>query len=226
MRRTIIFGVIIVLIGLISCEKDKEIKPIESVAYDTIIPLDYFPAYPGSYWIYDNNDTLKVADQYEKYIFNSAEYDEVPDYDTLILPKLILNGVFNPTDTFAYVNGYSISKERISDYRDPAFKYILSETEDSTFAIGGRFQIHQIIGKTIKTDTSIIIGSATYDNVLITIELDLACHEQGGYPIDSCAYKREYYAKGIGLIKRESGGYIPDENWTTDFELKEYNIIN
>ena len=60
---------------------------------------------------------------------------------TLILPKLILNGVF-----FAYVNGYSISKSNASNYRDPAFKEFLSLTEGSEFTIGSAIQGHKITG--------------------------------------------------------------------------------
>jgi hypothetical protein len=221
MKTIKIFVLLSFFLGFISCDKDNVEKPDE---YKTIVPLDYFPAFPGSYWVYDNGKTLKVADQYEKYIFNSAHYSASPKYDTLLLPKLILNGFFNSNDSFAYVNEYAITKANISSYKDPAFKCILSEFEDSIFEIGGRDQIHKIVGKTIKKDTSIIINSRKYENVLITIELDLSCNEQGGYPVDSCAYKREFYAKGIGLIKRESGSYIPVNKWTTDFELKEYHI--
>lgn len=217
-------GAISFLIGLMSCVKDNPTKPDTNIVYDTIKPLDYFPAFPGSYWVYDSNDTLKVAEDYELYVFNSAGYTAEPDYDTLVLPKLRSNRIYNSGDSCAFVNGYSISKGENSETRDPSFKSILSETEGSTFTIGGRWQYHQIMGKTIKTDTSIMIGDTKYDKVLITIEFDVACNEQGGYPVDSCAYKREYYAKGIGLIKRESGGYIPNENWITDFELKEYDI--
>ena len=44
MRKTIIvFGVIVVLIGLISCNKEDKPKPQVGVVYDTIKPLDYFP---------------------------------------------------------------------------------------------------------------------------------------------------------------------------------------
>src|SRR5690554_623931 len=137
MRKTIIFGLITVLVGLISCEKDKETKPNDNIVYDTIKPLDYFPAFPGSYWIYDNNDTLKVADQYEKYIFNSAGYTAEPDYDTLILPKLILNGIYNGVDTFAYVKENSISKKSNSNYRDPAFQELFNVNEGGQFVFQG-----------------------------------------------------------------------------------------
>jgi len=224
MRKTIIFGVITVLIGLISCEKDNEKKPNDSVIYDTIKPLDYFPAYPGSYWIYDNNDTLKVANQYEKYIFNSSGYTAEPDYDTLILPKLILNGIFNSPDTFAYVNGYSISKSNESNYRDPAFKELLSLTEGSEFTIGGAIQGHKITGKTIKVDTTINIGTTEYKNVIITIQFDYACVSGTGGSPENCATIREYYAKDVGLIKRETRNYPINTDFLKDFELIKYEV--
>ncbi len=219
MRKIIIYGIITILVGLTSCEKDIETKLDNSVNYNIIKPLDYFPAYPGSYWIYDNYDTLKVAEQYEKYIFNSEGYTAVPDYDTLILPKLILNGVF-----FAYVNGYSISKSNASNYRDPAFKEFLSLTEGSEFTIGSAIQGHKITGKTIKLDTTINIGTTEYKNVIITIQFDYACvYGKGGSPED-CATLREYYAKDVGLIKRETRNYPIDTDFVKDIELIKYEI--
>lgn len=227
MKRILFFTIIVILIGFNSCHKDNDTtynSIYNNVIIGTIKPLDYFPAFPGSYWVYNIDDSLKVADDYKKYIFNSNAYDESEDYDTIYFPKLLTKNVYNPGDSCSYVNGYSISKAQNSSYKDPAFKYILSETEGSTFIITAPWQNHQIIGKTINIDTSIIVGNTTYVSVLVTIELDMAC--SGQYPMDSCAYKREYYAKGVGLIKRESGGYIPNDNWTTDFELKEYYINN
>lgn len=217
-------GVFTVLIGLISCKKDNEAKPKESVDYEVIKPLGYFPAFPGSYWIYDSNDTLKVADQYEMYIFNSAGYTAQPDNDTLVLPKLILNGIFNPTETFAYVNGYSISKSNGSNYRDPAFKALLSLTEGSEFTIGGAIQGHKITGKTIKVDTTIYIGTTEYKNVIMTIKFDNACVSGTGGSPEDCATLREYYAKDVGLIKRETRNYPMDTDFVKDIELVKYEI--
>lgn len=220
MRDTIIFGVLLVLIGIISCKKDNEIKPNDSVVYDTIKPLEYFPAFPGSYWIYDNNDTLKVADQYEKYIYNSAGYTAPPDYDTLILPKLILNGIYNKPNEFAYVKEYSISQANGSDYRDPPFKTLLSLTEGSEFTIGGSYQNHAITGKTVKVDTVINIGATEYRNVIITIHFDVAFNMSP----EDCAHVREYYAKDVGLIKRETRNYPVETEFVTEIELVDYKI--
>ncbi|HON18674.1 MAG TPA: hypothetical protein PK990_05840 [Salinivirgaceae bacterium] len=212
------------MIGVISCEKDNTTKTNDSVAYDTIKPLEYFPAFPGSYWIYDNNDTLKVADHYEMYVFNSAGYTAEPDYDTLILPKLILNGIYNRPDTFAYVNGYSISKAKESGYRDPAFKELLSLTEGAEFIIGGADQGHRITGKTIKVDTTIYIGTTEYRNVIVTIQFDYACVLGPGNSPENCATLREYYAKDVGLIKRERKNFPINTDFVKDIELIKFLI--
>ena len=224
MKVLLFLGAFMILIGLVSCKDDKEIKPENNVIYDTVKPLEYFPAFPSSYWIYDNNETLKVADKYEKYIFNSADYTSEPNYDTLILPKLILNGIFNPPDTYAYVQKYSISKSKESNYRDPAFKEILSLIEGSEFTIGAAIQGHKFTGKTIKVDTSIIIGTKQYENVIITIQFDYACVSGTGGTPEDCATIREYYAKNVGLIKREKRNYPIETDFVKEFELVEYEI--
>ncbi len=222
MKKTIILGIFALLLGLSACEKADQTTLNDKVIYETVKPLDYFPAFPGSYWVYDSNDTLKVADQYEKYIFNTAAYDAVPDYDTLMLPKLILNGVLNAPDTFAYVNEYSISKAKTSHYKDPAFKTLLSLTEGAEFAIGGAIQGHKITGKTIKVDTTITVGNTVYEDVIVTIQFDDACvNGTGGTPED-CATMKIYFAKDIGLIKREKRNESLD--FVTDIELVEYKI--
>jgi len=223
-NRNLIFSIVLIIV-LIACGK-APITPANNssqVTYDTIFPLKYFPAYPGSYWIYDNGDTLKV-EGFEKYIFNSESFDAVPKYDTLILPKLVLNGIYNFPDTFAFVKGYAISKSKNSDYRDPAFKDILSTTQGSEFTIGAAFQGHKLTGKTIKVDTTISIDGVSYDSVIVTIQFDYACTSMGDSP-ENCATIKEYYAKNVGLIKREKKAYAIDTVFIKDFELIDFEIV-
>lgn len=185
---------------------------------ETVYPLPYFPAYPGSYWIYQNNLTLRVADQYEEYIFNKNSYDDVPDYDTLLLPKLIANGIFNGPDSFAYVKEYSISKAKNSGYRDPAFYGILSEEEGARFPITGSFGGYQTIGKTIKVDTTITVNDVEFQHVIIVIRYDAACPMSN----EVCATQKEYYARDVGLIRRENREY--PNGMVTTLELVDYKI--
>ena len=208
--------VFLILIGVFSCRKDI-VKN-----YETVVPLDYFPAYPGSYWVYDNNDTLKVLDYYQPYIFNSSSYSSSPNYDTLMLPKLILNGIYNKGEKYAFVKEYSISKPHNSNYKIPPFITFLTLTENGKFSISEYYQGEHIVGKTIKKDTSVLIGNTMYNNVIITIHYNEAC--SGYYSQEECASVREYYAKGVGLIKRESKNPVLDTVYTKTFEIVDFYI--
>lgn len=141
------------------------------------------------------------------------------DYDTLVLPKLLLNRIYNSDDPFAYVHEYSISKATTSNDRDPAFKGFLSLTEGDEFTIGGAFQNHKISGKTINVDTTILIGATNYDHVIVTIQYDYACITATGGTPEGCATIREYYAKDVGLIKREKRNPANNE-YVKDIEIK------
>ncbi len=134
-----------------------------------------------------------------------------------------MNNIYNSPDTFAFVKEYSISKANNSSYRDRAFKGILSLNEGDEFIIGARFQEHMWRGKTIEKDISVLIGNVSYDSVIVTIQFDDACIHYGGLTAEECAILKEYYAKNIGLIKRESKHY-PDSVFKTDFELVDYVI--
>ncbi len=222
MKSSITTTVFAILLVFYSCKKDNNTNTDGNNHFDTIKPLSYFPAFPNSYWVYDNNETLKVASQYEKHIYNTAGYTAVPEYDTLFLPKLILNNIYNKGDSTAFVKAYSISKESKSSYRDPTFKTILSLTKGE-FIIGGAFQGHEIIGKTISTDTTIYIGNKKYENVIAVIIFDYAC-QTAGYSPEECATVREFYAENVGLIKRETRNFPLDTNFIKKIELVEYHI--
>jgi len=219
MKHFLIIGTILSVISL-SCSKSNN-EPAPTVVFDTIFPGEYFPAFPGSWWLFDNGDTMKVAGRYEVFVFNAAGYTAEPDYDTLVLPKLIPNGIFNPPDEFAFVNGHSISKGSFAIYRDPAFKGLLSTVEGLEFAIGGAVQGHKITGKTINTDTAVYVGQNLYQDVIITIQFDYACVSGTSNSPEGCAYLREFYARNIGLIRRDT---LNGDEYVKAFELKEFFI--
>ena len=136
---------------------------------------------------------------------------------------MILNGIYNQNDDFAFVNAYSISKPSKSSYRDNAFIDFLSETEGLTFNITSAWEGHQNEGKTIKKDTSIFLNGKKYDNVLITVQYDNYWRGMG-FTIDKYSYLKEYYAKNIGLIKREKRRFPIDTVFVKDIELIKYEI--
>lgn len=69
--------------------------------YDTIFPSDYFPAYPGSYWMYDNNETLKVDSEYIFYKYYKPDCSN--EMDSVYLPRMNKSTMFNSGDNFVYV---------------------------------------------------------------------------------------------------------------------------
>ncbi|RYM33843.1 hypothetical protein ERX46_07720 [Brumimicrobium glaciale] len=222
MRNILIFTFIVAISALFSCEKNNYSPVIE-----TIEPLPYFPAFPGSYWIYDSGDTMKV-DSYVEYEYNTADYNSKPNYKTYKFPRLILSGIYNDyvlgDDIFTYVNEYSILKSSASGNLNPPFKELLSLTEGSEFTIGAAYKNSKETGKTIKVDTTITIGTTQYNDVIVTIQFNEECiYETGGTP-ESCATIREYYAKNVGLIKRERKDFGSNTVFVDDINLVEYYI--
>ena len=209
----IIFSLL--FIALFSCEKESD----ETIGVLPIEPLEYFPAYPGSYWVYSNNDTLKVADEYKSYTYQV--YENGLTNKTGLFPQLILNGIYNKGASIAYVNEYSISAREY--WHDAPFPFIsiLSPTKGKIF-FSYNMDSHSLIGQTVIIDTSITINNVLYDDVIVTLYYD-------GHFIgtrEEIADKKEYYAKDIGLIKRETRDFPNDTLFTTDFYLISYHVNN
>ncbi len=225
MNKTItIIGLLLVLIGLISCDKEHETLTNKNVVYDTIKPLSYFPAFPGSYWIYDNGDTLRVADQYQMFVEGIGNGDPL-FYDTIILPKLELNNIYMSYGLNGFVKQYELTTPSGASYiPSPTYQSILSTKMDSVFINGPPIQGHYLMAKTIAVDTVIYIGAIKYENVIVTMYWDDACITAGyGNSPEDCADLKEYFGKNIGLIKREHR-YHADTIFIKDFELTDYHI--
>mgnify|MGYP007056077317 FL=1 len=217
MKKTLL--IITISFIIISCKKNEIVPNMNNLTYDTIFPLSYFPAYPGSYWIYSNGDTLKIEDEYELFYYNNASWTDIPDIDTLYLPKFKTNSIYPNgnalSEPYTYVYKYTIST---LSYRLP-FRTILSEQAGYQFNVSEYFSGNAGYGCTVNLDTTIEINNKKYENVLVVI--NYAWHETIGYLPWST---REYYANNIGLIKRESR-YIDDlDNIILNFELRDYKV--
>lgn len=217
MYRIIIAILISVLISLISCEEDNVPGPDEN--YDTIFPKEYLPAYPGSWWAYHTGDTLKTKSDYQLFTYRS-ECGDINDTKSLILPQFHSNDIYGSR----YINEYLLSNPLLHCAYPLPFVQVLSDTLGKVFIKGEPDFYHQLLGKTIRKDTSVVINGRTYDDVLVTIEFDRACSESSEYTPELCATMRDYYAKGIGLIKREKGRNINYVEWHTEYELIDYKI--
>ncbi len=211
---------ILIAVIFVSCKKENDNNNITSISsvYDTIYPLSYFPAFPGSYWIYSNDDTLKIEDNYELYYYDKSYFDQAPDYDTVYLPKFKINSIFNsssPDEKYIHVYKYEI--ENFS-YR-LLFRSIMSETLGNRFPVAENFGGHSPYAITTTVDTSMQIENNYYPKVLIvsyyTEPTDTNSHV---FP-----YRHDYFAKNIGLIMRDHK-YYQDTAFITDYTLTSYMI--
>jgi PKD repeat protein len=182
---------------------------------DLFIPQPYFPVFPNSYWIYlkSNGDTI------------------IHKTDTAYILWSDYNPAWGPYDTTKYyvmkydekpVKKYSIFEGKDS-WSDDGWLRILP---DSLY-IGNLFleRYHWpnkfvnvfYSGEILTIDTTLILNSVRYDSVLIVLEY---C----GSGIGQSPYGKTYYAKNIGIIKKELWNYNYKDSIISSEELLKYHI--
>jgi len=215
----VLFSGLILLTSMHCGKKDDSENQIPR--YDTAFPHPFFPAWPGSYWIYSSDDTLKALN-YKLLIYNKADYDAMPDYDTVVVIKLKIKNIFNLPDTFALLKGNEIMKSSQNSYRDKPFRPLYSTTM-GTFYGSSPWQGHSTIGETIATDTTLTLDNHTFTRVVVCIWYD---NEAAGFLGKwQAVYRREFWAEGTGLIRRDEKPVPSDpDNFVTTLALKHFYI--
>lgn len=259
---------------LFSCKDEPE--------PETIYPEDYFPVYPGSWWLYSNGEKKTTS---SGYVLHAYEDDIASPYETV--------ESFVPYWDGHYVYGYSITQNST----EFPLKTLLKETGSDW--IVGRFEGNNIYRKRILKNVSIDIVQYPYndpancdtseievtetivtdtlwelvqvpecadaencDTVFIEdpengiiyplffewqtiyesydtiyIETIIVCDSIKAYDsvivvkeyidgldADTCWVCKDYFAKNVGLIKRETGSCADSSATLTEFELVKYFI--
>lgn len=206
------FGILIIFI-MMSCNRSEPEKPdipdpvkTKKTIKDlgTVIPSDYFPAYPGSYWVYDiadldgsnghkwyKKDTARVMDEYQTFTYFERVENLPPNIDSCEAIWTAKLPYIKGFHSEYYLKGYHMVFPLESNCSFS--KLLLSEKTDIIYnSYSNRFQ--SISHRTITTDTTITFPNGkTYTNVLIVATTDDGNYRQG-----------YFYAKNIGLIARES----------------------
>jgi len=204
--------IILILLVLIFpfCKKD-EIKN-----YQTIYPLPYLPAYPGSYWVYsqsNNTITVNASDEYVLTSFKSNELQGTP-LDSFYAP--VLNNLPWGENNF-FVVGYSTPVKLGNHY---SFVKILSDSLNDSWSYNSYVVCSRMVNA---IDSTVVVNNVTYSNVIIIED-----HEEG-CPTENSVIERFYFAKNIGLIKYTQctwvivsgmNQYQVDYNW----DLIDYHI--
>lgn len=157
----------------------------DAVELEYVTPLSYMPVYPGSYWDYTDGSRVKVATQYQEH-----QYEEGTNTTAWSPIKMV------PVLDGEYVYEYSIYQFS-TVY---PLKQMLSESVTSWEVDKINNQI--IWRKVISVSDTLLVNFAdstsvdSLKNVIVVVEY-----------MDSLGVGRwnekEYYAKNIGLVRKE-----------------------
>lgn len=171
-------GILLFLV-IFSCRKPEEEEPLpEPLVYDTLYPLSYLPAYPGSYWKYTDISgelsAIYTGPDYVKASYQASDSSYVPIYDGKPLwgysvptnyssvPQALLSVNVNVNDWQLYYNSGVTTSRRVI-------------ARDTTISIGG-----QDYFPTIVTEDYYVYGSFLH-------------------PLN-----RRYYTKEVGMIREDT----------------------
>jgi len=207
MKHIIIFGIVLFTLFIASCGKDDD------ECENPQMPGEYFPAYPNTFWKYKTDEgknvEYKISEKYE----NCKE-----------ACRPVLLNTSSCIQGNRLVDTYSIGQGFIGFLESPIYTTILDSAFlcPHSFATLKRMDIVLDINDIIytrtltKEDTSISINSKIYNSVIIVKEIDTR---------DTSFYYNDFFAKDIGLIKRD---LIEKDttaiNTTTVLELESYSI--
>ncbi len=207
MKNIAITSLLLIILVFSSCNKNE--KACENPQF----PGEYFPAYPNTYWKYNTNEGTTV------------EYKISEKYENC---KEACRPIFINTNSCIQenklVDSYSVGSGIIGILESPIYTSII----DSAFRCPHSFstltkmkvvsELNDIyyFRTLVKKDTSIYVNTKLYNNVIIMKELDIR---------DTSFYYYDFFAKNIGLIKRNLIKKVTTAtNTTTILMLESYSI--
>ena len=201
--RTTISGLVFMLVAVLlltSCKKND--------SYNYVYPKTYLPAYPGSYWDYSNGERSSVDPEYQLY-----------SYETSVSSNVKSGTVYVPRLDGQYLYEYSITQNS-TVY---PVKKLLEETVSSDPWVVNVLNNEKIDRETTQILDSLVIHypgkDSVFRNVVVVVEY-----------IDSLTAQRwnvkEYYAKNVGLIRRDINNPWDNQDSVVEKEIRGYFINN
>lgn len=209
-----LFILFMILYNLTSCKKDNEEIEVNNDCITQQSPGDYFPAYPKSWWKYNNLNNESVE------IKISTDYQECEGNCRAILENL--NKCIQENSLIQrFYSGLGTSATILSPiYSTTIDSVLICPISFSTFEQQNSFISQDDVRykrKTTTLDTSITINGMIYTNVLIVYESN---------KFDSLHRYYDYFAENIGLIKRDSVNQNDKTDLIEILRLENYHIEN
>jgi hypothetical protein len=206
------FILFIIVLLLFSCHKDKKIAaPSENYQ----IPCSYFPAHPGTWWMYITNseeitfeiDSIahKVGDIYLPYFKN---------LDCYIKGCEFYHSAYYGLGRSGYQAAPIILESNVNSESQTISTVSFANMFVNEFINGAGSIQHR---RVLYGDTSSVtnMSGLVFDNVIVMKEFDIN---------DTTHYYLEYFAHNIGLVKRDSINTIDTSNLIEILTLNQYFI--
>lgn len=185
-------------------DEDEDSTPVQPpTIIDTLYPSNWLPAYTGSYWVYDQFDTVKIGnyklDSLRKPVPFMMPYDY---YTSVYVP--VFDGISVFGDKFKhgyYELGYNF-----------AFDYVGQSSSVSN-------QYNYYKAKCLVQDTVMVVNSVQYDSVQVVV------YWYGNPPAttypNTVNYQKNYFAKNTGIILQEfyQGDTLHHQRVLTDYYI-------
>lgn len=207
MKKHLILMVLVLAALTQSCKKAGCYNNEEvSISFDTVPMHPYFPAYPGSFWEYDDGSMTVV----EEYNFKKLNKSHMK-YDTCLFEYNSVQPVINYSNEHFLLGNRFYSKDNQSQFGAHFFhsevidtilgKTLLSKYVDYGGNGSSSAGISSYTEKVIEILPSLTIQDTTYLNVVKTEYI----HYHGGGYYGSLIIQKthKYYAKDVGLIALE-----------------------
>jgi hypothetical protein len=219
MMKINVFLLITIIAAQLSCKKtatsgatDEKVideKVIVKKVIDTVKPLPYLPAFPGSYWKYSDGSTVTTSPNYVK---DASRYRS----DTLVT---VSDTFYVPLYGSIHLWGYRFRQEICMDWRcsdtSPFVTVISESSPKGSQWITGRNRFDIYCNRIMAKDTSINIEGKEYYPTIVIGEFFCPQSSTACYPT-----ARKYYTKDIGLAKIESIA------WATGEVARETHIVD
>jgi hypothetical protein len=176
--------------------------------YDTVSPGDYFPIYPGSFWIYDNSDSIKSHEEYaliglgHKYTGISQTHGpyNIPGFpvDSIYVPSIHVSSIHGDYNFYNYSITMGSFLMRFLPVVNEEEGYYLQQWQD------GRYYDDYNSLRILKVDTSLYIGNTLYEDVIVAEHFNMPNLVGGWESNYDYVTKILYFSKNIGLIKSQA----------------------
>lgn len=220
-----LFVMIMFTFTIYGCRKDQCGKVIfQTTSYDTIMPHPYFPAYPGSWWEYNDSSRIETYADWQR--FNYVQYKK-GNCEAFVKDSVFVPVVVDEKPQFLHYDRYISQKEYC--FNDQSVDILFNSTSNQWGSwTNPKYCYHSKVGhdtetrsrQIISTLDSFSINGTPYYDILVIKERAAS----NGYLWRTTTY---YYAKNIGIIREIHDPANPADTINDDtLDLISYYIAN